>query len=147
MKKIAAIFITMLLSVPAFADFSDSNYFEPTIMCLGVGAGGYFAAPKGNETAYAAGGCIIAAGITYLINKHYENKYSQAYQKRLDRLDETVKQFQELQASKSANGDDGPYSIRIREVVPPQKLSNGEVTAPTIRERLIVPGADMRVGE
>lgn len=147
MKQILAVLLSLSIASPALADFTDSNYFEPTLLCLTAGAGGYFGAPQGDEAMYAAGACAIGAGITYLINSHYEDKYSRVYRKQLDQALEAVKQFQEMQAAKAANGDEGPYSLRIREIVPPQKLSNGEVTAPTIREKLVVPGSDIRIGE
>ena len=148
MKKLIAMLLTLSISMPAFADFTDSNYFEPTVVCRAAGAGGYLGAPTDNDRGmYAAGACVIGAGITYLINRHYENKYSQSYQKKLDRAYESIKQFQEMQANKAANGDEGPYSLRVREIVPPQKLSNGSITAPSIRETLVVPGADLKVGE
>lgn len=140
-------FLTIFLSLDAKADFSDSNWFEPTIMCVAGGVGGYYMSPKGNESAYTAIGCLASAGVTYFINRHYEDKFSKAYQKRLDQAMETIKQFEQLQAIKAANGDEGPYSLRVREVVPAQKLPNGEISSPRIREYLVVPGADIRVGD
>jgi hypothetical protein len=150
MKKIISLIIAMSLSIPALADwdeFVDSNYFEPTMTCVAVGGAAYLGAPKGNEAAYAAGGCIIGGLITYAINKHYEGKYNKAYLQKIDKMAESLKQFQELQANKAANGDEGPYSLRVREIVPAQVLSNGQVRAPTVSEKLVVPSADIRVGD
>lgn len=140
-------FTLFFASAFAHADFFESNWFEPTMMCVAGGVGGYYLSPKGSESAYTAVGCLASAGITYLINRHYENKYTKAYQKRLDQAMETIKQFEQLQAVKAANGDEGPYSLRVREVVPGQKLPNGEISSPRIREYLVVPGSDIRVGD
>jgi hypothetical protein len=150
MKKVIAILLLISVSSAAradLADFTQGNLFEPTLVCIGAGAVGYMGAPKGNEAAYAGGACAVGAIVTYFINKHYESKYTKGYQRRIDKLEEAVFQFEKLQGERAANGDEGPYSLRVREVVPAQKLSNGEVSAPTIREKLIVPGSDLRVGE
>jgi hypothetical protein len=150
MKRLFTILITILISASAHAEwdeFYNSNYFEPALVCVAAGTAGYFLAPTNNQVAYAAGGCIIGGIITYAVNRHYEAKYTKAYNQRIDRLTESLKMFQELQANKAANGDEGPYSLRIREIVPAQVLSNGAVRAPTISEKLIVPGADLRVGD
>jgi len=150
MRRFMVLFLCLCTTLPAFAEwdeFVDSNYFEPTIFCLVGGATGYYGGPASNQTAYAVGGCAIGALVTYAINKHYESKYTKSYNQKIDRLTESLKQFQELQANKAANGDEGPYSLRVREIVPAQVLSNGQVRAPTVSEKLIVPSADVRVGD
>jgi hypothetical protein len=151
MKKILALAIALCLStsLPARAEvdeFMDSNWFEPTVMCAVGGGAGYAYSSQNdqnNEAAYIAVGCLATGLITYAINKHYESKYTKSYNKKIDRLSENLRQFQELEAQKAANADEGPYSIRVREIVPAQLLPNGQVRAPTVSEKLVVPGQDL----
>lgn len=151
MKHLFIISLALCLATPAMAgeanDFMDSNFFEPAVVCVAGGAIGYLSAPKGNEAAYSAGACVVGGLLTYLINKHYEAKFNKAYTAIIDKQAERLRQFQELQANKAANGDEGPYSLRVREIVPAQVLSNGQVRAPTVSEKLVVPSADIRIGD
>lgn len=148
MKKF---FCVVLLGVSivrqAHADLTTSEGFEPTILCAAAGVTGYSMGGKGAEVQTAAIGCGIAAVAGLLFNTYYRNKYSRVQDKRIDEMQKAIAEFQQLNAQRAAAGDDTPYSIRVRQIIPGQKLPNGEVTAPTIRERLIMPGDNVRIGD
>lgn len=152
MKKImltlALVMSFILPATPAHAgSLFDSDWFEPTLFCVVAGGAGYAGAAKGNELTYAGIGCAAGALIGYLINSRYKNKYGAVYQEEIQDLKRSVKEMEVQQALKAANGEEDNYSLRIQEVVPGKRLPNGDVLAPTIREKLILPGEGVRIGE
>lgn len=136
-----------LTPLQSFAGFTDSFWFEPTLLCVAGGAGGYLGAPDGDEVLYGAVGCAVGAGIGYLINSHYKNKFTTAQQKELDDKLRTIQEMQAQQAQRAARGEDESIAVRIQEIVPGQTLPDGSVMAPTLKERLVLPGEGIRVGE
>lgn len=139
--------VSFMLPAPAQAGFMDSDWFEPTLFCAIAGGGAYAGAPEGDQMMYAGVGCAAGALIGYLINQRYKNKYGSVYQEEIQDLRRSVKEMEVMQALKAANGEDDNYSIRIQEVVPGKRLPNGDVLAPTIREKLVLPGEGVRIGE
>lgn len=127
--------------------FFDSDWFEPTLFCAALGGGGYAAAGDGDQLMYAGVGCAAGALIGYLINSRYKDKYGRVYQEEIQDLKRSVKEMEIQQALKAANGEEDNYSLKIQEVVPGKRLPNGDVLAPTIREKLILPGEGVRIGE
>lgn len=149
MRTILSI-ILVLFSAQSFAgweEFRDSNWYEPVIVGTLVGTGTYFGATQdGKQGTYAAGAFAVSALLTWAVNSHYEEKYSRADQRKIDRLTEELNKFTQLQAIKAANHDPGPYSNIVREYVPAQVDSKGQVRAPTVIEKLVAPGSDTNVG-
>lgn len=139
--------LSFLAPLPAQAGFMDSDYFEPTLFCAIGGAGGYAAGGEDNQVLYAGAGCAVGALIGYFINQRYKSKYGTVYQEEIRDLRRAVKENEVMQAQKAANGEEDQYSIRIQEIVPGKRLPNGDVLAPTIREKLVLPGEGVRIGE
>lgn len=129
------------------AGFTDSFWFEPGLACAMGAAGGYALSKKGDEVAYSAAGCVATGGIMYLINSYYDNKVAKNKDREIKKLRELIKFQEAIQAQKAAKGDPNEtYSIRVQEVVPAQKLPDGSVIAPTIKENLVVPNERLEVG-
>jgi hypothetical protein len=150
MKKIAItlmLMVSFVLPAPAQAGFFDSEWFEPTLFCAVGGGAAYGSASDGDEMMYAGIGCAAGALLGYFINQRYKSKYGTVYQEEIQDLRRSVKEMEVQQALKAASGEEDNYSIKIQEVVPGKRLPNGDVLAPTIRERLVLPGEGVRIGE
>lgn len=149
MKKLVMLFVlfTMLVPVKSFAGITDSFWFEPGLLCVVGGGGGYLAAPKGSEVQTAVIGCVVGGVIGYLLNDHYKAKFTRSSQAEIDDLNRVIKEVQAQQAQKVLNGEDETVGLRVKQIVPGQRLPDGSVTAPTIREKLILPGEGTRIGE
>ena len=150
MKKLLitlALAVSFILPAPAQAGFFDSEWFEPTLFCAVGGAAGYGAAKTGDEMMYAGIGCGVGALLGYFINQRYKSKYGSVYQEEIQDLRRSVKEMEVMQALKAANGEEDNYSLKVQEVVPGKRLPNGDILAPTIREKLILPGEGVRIGE
>ena len=149
MKKIvmAIVLFTMMIPVKSFAGITDSFWFEPGLLCAAGGIGGYVAAPKGSEAQTAVIGCVVGGLIGYLLNDHYKEKFTRSQQAEIDDLNRVIKEIQAQQAQKILNGEDETVGLRVKQIVPGQRLPDGSVTAPTIREKLILPGEGTRIGE
>lgn len=131
----------------AKAGLTDSSLFEPAVGCVAGGTAGYFTSPAGQEVLMMAVFCGGGALIGVLLNMHYSSKYDRVYRQDLAEMRRSVKEMELQQAMRSANGEDENFSLRVRKVVPGQKLPNGSVTAPTIVESLVTPGETVRVGD
>lgn len=151
MSKLLIITLTLgslvLAPLRANAGFTDSSVFEPVVGCVVGGAGGYLGGTKGQEVVFAAAGCGIGAVIGLLLNMHYSAKYDSVYKNDLTEMRHTIKEMELQSAMRAANGEDENISIRIRQVIPGQKRSDGSVSAPTIVESLVPPGETVRVGD
>lgn len=148
MKKILFLIMTCFVANTAHAGLFESDYFEPGVLCVAGGVGGYMAASKGNELLVAGIGCGAGFVSGLIINSHFKSKFGRAYQQEVGELKNTVREFQMLQAQQAAKGDaNSGISLRVREVIPGKTLPNGSVTAPTVRERLVLPGENLRVGD
>lgn len=131
----------------ANAGITDSVVFEPMLGCAIGGAAGYATSSAGQEILMTAAFCGGGALLGILLNMHYSSKFNNAYQHDISEMRRTIKEMELQQAMRSASGEDENYSLRIRKVIPGQKLPNGSVTAPTIVESLITPGETVRVGD
>lgn len=145
MKRLVCILI--FFPMISFAGIGDSFWFEPTLLCVAGAGGGYATAPKGNEGTNAAIGCAVGGLIGYLLNDHYKDKFTKNAQKEIDDLNKTIMEIQMQQAQKILNGEDETVGLRVKQIVPGQRLPDGSVTAPTIREKLILPAEGTRIGE
>lgn len=149
-KKLLCLFLALTFLTPSIAKASilDSEWFEPGLFCVVGGGVGYATGQtNGNEMMYAGLGCAAGALIGYMINQRYKNKYGAVYQGEIRDLRRSIEEMHVMQAQKAANGEEDQYSIRIQEIVPGKRLQNGDVLAPTIREKLILPGEGYRIGE
>ena len=127
--------------------FTDSFWFEPGLACALGAAGGYSAAPPGEEIVYSSVGCALTGGAMYLINSYYQNKVATNKDRELEKLRGVIRLQESIQAEKAARGTAGEvYSLRVQEVVPAQRLPDGSIMAPTIKENLIIPNQDLEVG-
>lgn len=147
MKKIVMFLIITILPLSSFAGWSDSFWFEPSLLCVAGAGGGYSTAPKGQESTNAAIGCAVGGLVGYLMNDHYKEKFTKNSQKEIDDLNKVILEIQAQQAQKVLKGEDESVGLRVRQIVPGQRLPDGSVTAPTIREKLILPGEGERFGE
>lgn len=147
MRQLFLLFLTFLLIPSAKAEMKDSFWFEPTLACVVGGAVGYVTSKKGNELTYSSIGCLIGGGVMYMVGSYYETKVSSSKNKEIDELRKIIKFQEQIQAQSSAKGDaTGVYSLRVQEVVPAQKLPDGSVMAPTIKETLVLPTNHFEVG-
>lgn len=144
---IAALILNLLPTGKANAGIINSNLFEPILLCAAGGTAGALTAQQGQELIYGSIFCGAGALTGVLINSHYKSKYSVNYEKEIQELRSSIKEAQLQQALRAANSEDETYSIKIRQVVPGQRLPNGEIIAPTIRERLVPPGENIRLGD
>lgn len=150
MKKIIiGILAILAISSPikAKADITNSPLFEPVLLCAAGGAGGFLSAQQGQEVLFGAIFCGAGALTGVLINSHYKSKYSHNYEKEIKELRDSIRESEMQQAMRAANSEDESYSIKVRQVIPGQRLPNGEIIAPTIRERLVPPGESIRLGD
>lgn len=152
MRKIYAVMIIMVFSfnVPA-RSFLDSEWIEPTMFCAIGGGVGYATQVNGtqqNQIIYSAGGCVAGAILGYFLNKRYHHKYGKQYQDELKAMQKTIRemQIQQAQRGESLDLEANDYLIQ-KEIVPGQKLPNGDILSPTIKYRLTNPGQDLRVGD
>lgn len=143
----AFVLFASMVPVKSYAGVTDSFWFEPTLLCAVGAAGGYASAPKGSEGQTAAIGCVVGGLIGYLLNDHYKEKFTRSQQSEIDDLNRVIREIQAQQAQKILNGEDETVGLRIKQIVPGQRLPDGSVTAPTIREKLILPGEGTRIGE
>lgn len=153
MKKLSVVLITLALLVnsqTASAGITDSSAFEPLLGCAIGGGAGYLVAntqSPGNELIYAALFCGGGAVLGILLNSHYSDKYSRAYQDDLSKMRQNIKMMELQQGLRAAHNEDDEFAIRLKKVVPGQKLPNGSVTAPTIIESLVPPGDTVRLND
>jgi hypothetical protein len=153
MKKVAMVMLAMsfvLNGTSAKAGITDSSAFEPILGCAIGGGAGYLVANNqspGNELIYAALFCGGGALIGILLNSHYSDKYGRVYQDDLNRMRQNVKVMELSQGLRAAHNEDDEFAIRLKKVVPGQKLPNGSVTAPTIVESLVPPGDTVRLND
>lgn len=152
LKKIAVVglivsSIGVVVPQTARAGFTDSSLFEPMLGCVAGGVAGYVTASRGQEFLMAAAFCGGGALVGVLLNMHYSSKYDKVYRQDIAELRRSNKEMQLQQAFRASTNEDESYSIRVRKVVPGQKLPNGSVTAPTIVETLVTPGETVRVGD
>jgi hypothetical protein len=140
----------MFNSTTAKADITDSSMFEPVVGCgIGGGAGylyGYNQNP-GDELLFAAIFCGGGALIGILLNSHYSAKYGKVYEDDLNRMRQNVKMMELQQGLRAAHNEDDEFAIRLKKVVPGQKLPNGSVSAPTVVESLVPPGDSVRLND
>lgn len=127
--------------------FMDSEYFEPAMACAIAGGVGYYTAPQGKELPTSIIGCAVGGLIVNTVSNYFKDKHTKNKDKEVDKYKKAVDAFQAAQAQKAARGEKDIFSIRIQEVVPGQKLPNGEIVAPTVKEKLVLPGSDLLVGE
>lgn len=153
MKKLSVGLITLALFAniqSANAGITDSSVFEPLLGCAVGGGAGYLVANNqspGNELIYAALFCGGGALIGVLLNSHYSDKYGRVYQDDLAKMRQNVKMMELQQGLRAAHNEDDEFAIRLKKVVPGQKLPNGSVTAPTIIESLVPPGDTVRLND
>jgi hypothetical protein len=150
MSKISVLIlmVSLLIASPAKADITDSSWFDPVLGCVAGGTGGYLIGNNGgNGIIYGAIGCGAGVVVGLLLDSHFKNKYGKVYQQDISDLRTNVKELQLQQALRAAHGDDDDYALRMKIVVPGQRLPDGTITAPTLREKLVVPGENLRIGD
>ena len=150
MKKLIVIF-TMLAFTSQASAFWDSDWFEPSLFCAVAGGAGYVSQQDNDsdqQIIYGLGGCAIGALLGYMLNERYKSKYGEQYQEELSAMQKTIRelQVQQAQRGESLDLEANDYLIQ-KEVVPGQKLPNGDILSPTIKYRLINPGQNNRVGD
>jgi hypothetical protein len=151
-KKIAVFSLMVMMSLSlitektAKADITDAGWFDPVLGCVVGGGVGYAIASSGNQILTAAIGCGGGLILGLLLDSHYSSKYGRVYQADISNLRADIKVMQLQQALKSANGDDDQFGLRVRTFVPGQKLPNGDISAPTFTEKLIMPGENLKFG-
>lgn len=148
MKKIIITgFLTLLFTFnSATAGITNSTWFDPSIGCVLAGGGAYVATTE-NQAIIGGAACAITALAIYFLQERGRSIQKSAHDEEVYDLKNALKEVEIQQAQAAARGDDESYSIKVREVVPGYKDSKGNIIAPTIREKLILPGEGMRVGD
>jgi len=100
----------------------------------------------GNESEAAAIGCVVTAGVLYLMGSHSKISTLESRKKKIQDLEDSMKQLQMLQADQAVNGKYRINAIPKYEYVPPKKLKNGDIISPHYRMKLEVPGAEQGLG-
>lgn len=130
-----------------FSEMYQSMHFEPALLCATGSVVGGAASKSQSKNTTMLLGCAVGAAIGYYINDHYKDKFTSQSKKELERYRNIINERQKVQALKAAKGDDFDFAVTVREVVPAQRLPNGEVRAPTVKERLILLEDSMFIGE
>ena len=144
MKNILLISL-FLLSFQTKAGLFDWEYFEPTAGCVIGGALGYSSAEKGDEMKKAAIYCAAAGAVGLLINYHYDTKYGEEFEEQEIFLENQIKKYNLLEQQKKQQKE-SLYFRRVREVIPPRVLPNGQGVGPRIKERLQLKDQGDRIG-
>lgn len=132
-KYILSIFI-MLMSVNSYAGFYDSEYFEPTILCVAGGYAMYSGAPSGDEATQGAIGCAVGAVLGVMVNKYYKKKVYAVHENKINDLKGEIQKRVVKQAQRAYNGDTKEYfSLESEQIIEPQELPGGEILSPTKR--------------
>jgi hypothetical protein len=153
MKKILVMCVAVSFLInteSAKASITDSSLFEPVLGCVVGGGAGYIVSTNqspGNEIMFAAIFCGVGALTGILLNSHYSEKYGRVYQDDLAKMRQNVKMMELQQGLRAAHNEDDEFAIRLKKVVPGQKLPNGSVSAPTIIESLVPPGDTVRLND
>ena len=146
MKNILLIILlTLIIQPSAKAGLFDWEYFEPTAGCVIGGALGYSAADEGEEMKQAAIYCAAAGAVGLLINYHYDTKYGEEFNEQEMFLENQIKKYNLLEQQKTQQKE-SMYFRRVREVIPPRVLPNGQGVGPRIKERLQLKDQGERIG-
>lgn len=150
MKKFLITAIFAITSISVASDDSsifDSPWFEPGVACAIGGTVGYYSSSTGKELPSALIGCLVSGFVVDKVSSYFEKKYTRSKDKELEKYKEAMRAINEALAKKAANGERDIFSVRVQEIVPGQKLPNGDIMAPTIKEKLIMPGSDLLLGD
>jgi len=149
MKKLLLILFLSPMNANAnlWKEIKESFYFEPTILCVGGAAAGSTMGDSSQRDTNMAIGCLAGAIVGYMINDYYSDKFKSEYDEEISKYKNIIDERRKVEAYKAAKGEDFEFAVKVREIVPAQKLPNGEVRAPTVKEKLILINDDMFVGE
>lgn len=150
MKNIKLLALTLFLtfsSSKAMAGFYSSDYFIPTLLG-GLGATACYLSNDGAEdqVQQAAICGLVGAGVGFGLDYFFRKRYYHKAEVEINDLETQMQNMKIMQAQKSAKGEDTSFSIKIREYMPGKKHSDGSVSSPYWRERLIVPGEGSMTG-
>ena len=145
MRKIIVLIFLITTVGQAKAGLFDWEYFEPTAGCIIGGAVGYSSASEGEEMKQAAIYCAAAGAIGLLINYHYDTKYGQEFEEQERFLNNQIKKYNLLEQQKKQQKE-SLYFRRVRQVIPPRVLPNGQGVGPRIREKLQLKDNSERIG-
>lgn len=133
MKYLMILFLATF-SLNSKAGFYDSEYFEPTVLCVVGGAALYTGAPEGDEAVQGAIGCAAGAIVGVIVNKYYKKKVFAVHENKINELKRIVNQKVVRQAQKAYTGQtDEWYSLEAEQIIKAQELPNGEILSPTKR--------------
>lgn len=149
MKKIALLHIIAitLAFAKANAGMTDWEYFEPTLGCAAGATGMYMSSKKGTETNNALIGCLVGGAIGYWLNDHYKSKYTTQREGELKDMKKIIDAMERANAERTIKGEPNRPFLIQEEVVPAQKLENGEVIDTTIKYKIVVPDLAPRLGK
>lgn len=144
------IFLSLILilgvhSKSAEAGLFEWEYFEPTAACVGAGAIGYSTASKGNEMKTAAIFCAVAGVAGLVIKSHYEYKFGEEFEPQERFLEDQIKKYNLLEQQKDEKKE-SLYFKRVRQILPPKVLPNGQGIGPRVKERLQLKEFGDRIG-
>nr|BFD64910.1 hypothetical protein BdHM001_35910 [Bdellovibrio sp. HM001] len=147
MKKFILSLTILFSTEVSFAGWTESFWFEPTLLCAAGAAAGYTMTATGQQPATnAAIGCAALGLVSYTINSYYEDKFTKNAQKELQTLREQAAMYERILANKAANGEAGKYSELVQEYVKPEVLPDGSVRSGYIKESLRTPNQNLEVG-
>ena len=129
-----------LISFQSKAGFYDSEYFEPTVLCVVGGGVLYSGAPEGDEAVQGAIGCAAGAIVGIIVNKYYKKKVYANHENKINGLKNQVNRKVVKQAQRAYTGQNGKYySIEADQIIKSQELPTGEILSPTKRIILKAP--------
>lgn len=129
----------------ANAGIFEWEYFEPTAGCAIGAAVGYSTGTEGEEMKNAAIYCAVAGTVGFLIKGHYESKYGAEFENQELFLKDQIKKYNLLEQQKNEKKE-SLYFRKVRQVIPPRLLPNGQGIGPRIKERLQLKDFNDRVG-
>lgn len=148
MKKYL-IMITILLSTvggSVNAMTIGEYVFNPITFCV-VPGGVAYAMTKNNQAMIAGAACAVGALLEIGLHSAIKDSSEKKLKEEISDLKNALKERETLDALRASQGEDETFSIKVRERVPGYVNERGEAVAPTIREKLIMPGNGVMVGD
>lgn len=151
MKKLKLLTLSIIMTIfsaNSYAgSFYSSDYFLPTVMGSVGAAACYLGNDGAADQAQQAAICgLVGAGLGYGLDQFFKNRYYKKAEIEINDLETQLQNVKIMQAQKSAKGEDTSFSIKIREYMPGKKHSDGSISSPHWKERLIVPGEGSMTG-
>lgn len=148
MKSVLATFLAIFCQA-ALAGWADMNYKETFYGCLAGGAGGYMmdsSLDSDGRLQNLAVGCATGAGIAFILDRYFDNKYGRQYKDDINDLKEIIRLRRMQDASNPSETLRGRAYIE-EEVINAKQNPDGSIDLPHKRIRLRSIGAGVILGD